>query len=62
MNKQTKNAHWKLHSFGKMVTLVVPALGKWKQEDCEFKASLDYLEPPCLKKFLKKSIVTTCVF
>jgi hypothetical protein len=29
---------------------VIPALGRLRWEDCELKASLDYLTTPCLKK------------
>jgi hypothetical protein len=28
----------------------IPALGRLKQEDCKFKASLSYITRPCLKK------------
>jgi hypothetical protein len=30
--------------------LVISALGRLRQGDLEFKASMDYLERPCLKK------------
>jgi hypothetical protein len=30
-------------------TLVIPALRRQREEDCEFEASLDYVRP-CLKK------------
>jgi hypothetical protein len=29
---------------------VIPKLGRWRQEDHEFKVSLSYTERPCLKK------------
>jgi hypothetical protein len=35
-------------------TPVIPALGKLRQEDCEFQASLDYTVRSCLKKKKKK--------
>jgi hypothetical protein len=35
-------------------TSVIPALGKLRQKDGEFKVSLDYIEGPCLIKRRKK--------
>jgi hypothetical protein len=29
---------------------VIPTVGRWKQEDQEFKAILGYIVRPCLKK------------
>jgi hypothetical protein len=29
---------------------VIPALGRWRQEECEFKSSLCYTGRSCLKK------------
>jgi hypothetical protein len=29
---------------------ISPALGRLRQENCKFKASLDYTEKPCLRK------------
>jgi hypothetical protein len=31
-----------------------PVLGKLRQEDCQFKASLSYIRRPCLKNRNKK--------
>jgi hypothetical protein len=31
-------------------TLVIPALRRLRQENCEFKSSLGYIARPCLKK------------
>jgi hypothetical protein len=30
---------------------IIPALGRWRQEDHEFQASLGYIVKLCLKKF-----------
>jgi hypothetical protein len=35
---------------------VIPALRRLRKEDCKFKASLDYLVRPCLKKTQKAYI------
>jgi hypothetical protein len=29
---------------------IIPALRRWRQEDCKFKDSLGYTVSPCLKK------------
>jgi hypothetical protein len=29
---------------------VIPAFGKWRQEDLKFKDSLGYISKPCLEK------------
>jgi hypothetical protein len=34
---------------------IIPALGRWRQEDCEFKASLGHIVTPYFKK--AKSLV-----
>jgi hypothetical protein len=28
---------------------IIPALGRWRQEDCEFKSSLSYIARACVK-------------
>jgi hypothetical protein len=33
---------------------IMPVFGRWKQEDHEFKASLGYIETPCLKNIQNK--------
>jgi hypothetical protein len=42
--------------------LVIPALGRLRQEDLEFKASLGYIQSgrPCLKK--KKKYIYICIY
>jgi hypothetical protein len=35
---------------------VIPALRRWRQESCEFKASLDDIEKPCIKIKFKKEL------
>jgi hypothetical protein len=37
--------------------LVIPALKMLRQEDLDFKATLDYLVRPCLKKQNKKLVI-----
>jgi hypothetical protein len=32
---------------------VISALGRWRQEDCEFKTSLEYIMRPCLSGKIK---------
>jgi hypothetical protein len=34
-------------------TSVIPALERLRQEDCEFKAGMDYVWKPCLKKTIE---------
>jgi hypothetical protein len=35
-------------------THIIPALGRWRQEDHKFKANLGYIVRPCLKPKKKK--------
>jgi hypothetical protein len=37
---------------------VIPALGRLKQEDHEFKANLVYIARPCLKRTRKETTIT----
>jgi hypothetical protein len=37
-------------------TPVIPAFRNLRQEDCKFKASLGYIERPCLKKQNNKKV------
>jgi hypothetical protein len=38
-------------------TSVIPALGRLKQKDCKFEASLCYIAKPCLKKLEKNYLL-----
>jgi hypothetical protein len=42
------------------VNSVIPALGRWTQEDLEFKDSLGYIVTPCPKKKKKKQLKQNC--
>jgi hypothetical protein len=51
--KLFKNSLW---SWVYWCTPVIPALRRWKQEDCKFGVSLGYIVRPCLKSTMKNSI------
>jgi hypothetical protein len=48
MNKTTKYQKNKIRT-GRGGTCLYPALRRLRQEDCKFKASLDYMVKLCLK-------------
>jgi hypothetical protein len=47
---------------GSVVHTVISALGRWKQEGWEFKASVGYIARPCLKKKKKMQDHTYDIF
>jgi hypothetical protein len=51
----------KKNSWARWCTPIIPALGRLRQEDHEFKASLGYTQKPCLKKRKKPTYALSTI-